>query len=307
MKKILLFLMVVSALIVDAQQFEVVSLQQVKTGEREAAYHPRFMPNGKTLMVCDENYDGLGLVNMESQSYTHLTDMRGAGYKAVISEDGKTIVTREINVMEQKTTLYKLDLVNMELHSVMNDVDHVNNLDFVNGELSVAQGGATTRYRLNAAKLIYAPVKDVYVTEEDLKLVVYVSGVRNVIDPLSTEDYDAPYCWSSVSPNREKLLFVSGNDAYVSNIDGTDLVCLGMVHAPVWRGNDHVVGMEDYDDGHVFLGSDIVIVKADGTGKQKLTTNSSELNMYPSVSADGSKIAYHTGEGKIYLMTIKEK
>ena len=307
MKKLLVLIATSLAMVANAQQFEVVSLQQVKMGERDVAFHPRFMPDGKTLMVCDENYDGLGLVNMESQSYIHLTNMRGAGYKAVISEDGNTIVTREINVNEQTTTLYKLDLESMELHTIMNDIDHVNNLDFVNGELSVPQRGTTTRRRLNAANLTYAPVKDVYVTEEDLKLVVYVSGVRNVIDPLSTEDYDAPYCWSSVSPNREKLLFVSGNDAYVSNIDGTDLVCLGMVHAPVWRGNDYVVGMEDYDDGHVFLGSDIVIMKADGTGKQKLTTNSSELNMYPSVSADGNKIAYHTGEGKIYLMTIKEK
>lgn len=307
MKKLLVLVAVGLAMVANAQQFEVVSHQQVKTGEREVAYHPRFMPDGKTLMVSSENYDGLGLIDIETQSYIHLTDMIGAGYKAVISEDGKTIVTRDVNLVEQKTTLYKLDLKKMTLTSLMNDIDHVNNLNFVNGELSVAQRGSTIRRRLKAANLAYAPVKDVYVTEEDLKLVVYVSGIRNVVDPLSTEDYDAPYCWSSVSPNREKILFVSGNDAYVSNIDGSDLVCLGMVHAPVWRGNDYVVGMEDYDDGHVFLGSDIVIMKADGTGKQKLTIKSSDLNMYPSVSADGNKIAYHTGEGKIYIMTIKEK
>ena len=29
--------------------------------------------------------------------------------------------------------------------------------------------------------------------------------------------------------------------------------------------------------------------------------------MFPSVNADGTKVAYHSTEGKIYLMTIKEK
>ncbi len=307
MKKIFVLFAVSFATIVNAQQFEVVSVQQVKTGERETAFHPRFMPDGKTLMVSDENYDGLGLVNIEKQSYTHLTNMAGAGYKAAISEDGKTVITRRIDMNEQKTSLYKIDLKENTISTVMTDIEHVNNLDFVNGEVAVSQRGISMKHRVKSAVYTYAPVKDVYVTEENLKLVVYEAGIRSVIDPLSTAEYDAQYCWSSISPDRKKLLFVSGNDAYVCNVDGSDLVCLGLVHAPVWRGNDYVVGMEDQDDGHVFTGSDIVIVKVDGTNKQKLTTKSSDLNMYPSVSADGNKIAYHTGDGKIYLMSIKEK
>lgn len=307
MKRILILLAISFAVVANAQQFEVVSIQQVKTGERETAYHPRFLPDGKTLMVSDEGYDGLGLVNIESQTYFHLTNMAGAGYKAAISEDGKTIITRRIDMAEQKTSLYEIDLKENTISTVMADIEHVNNIDFVNGEMAVNQRGISTRHRVKNAIYTYAPVKDIYVTEENLKLVVYEAGIRSVIDPLSTPEYDAQYCWSSISPNRKKLLFVSGNDAYVCNIDGSELVCLGLVHAPVWRGNDYVVGMEDQDDGHVFTGSDIVIVKADGTNKQKLTTKSSDLNMYPSVSADGSKIAYHTGDGKIYLMSIKEK
>ena len=66
--------------------------------------------------------------------------------------------------------------------------------------------------------------------------------------------------------------------------------------------------MVDEDDGYFYTKSDIVIVKADGTGKmQQLTNNSSEIKMHPSVSNDGNKIAFHTLDGKIYLMNIKEK
>ena len=64
---------------------------------------------------------------------------------------------------------------------------------------------------------------------------------------------------------------------------------------------------EDEDDGYYYTKSDIVIVDVTGNNYQQLTTSSDEIKMFPSVSADGSKIAYHTSDGKIYVMTIKEK
>ena len=85
------------------------------------------------------------------------------------------------------------------------------------------------------------------------------------------------------------------------------VVKVGNMRAPQWRGNTHVVGMVDADDGYHFTKSDIVIVRADGTQMQQLTAPSDEIKMYPSTSADGSQVAFHTTEGKIYIMTIKEK
>lgn len=148
---------------------------------------------------------------------------------------------------------------------------------------------------------------NIFVTEEDLKVVVYNNGVRTVVDPLSTPERDVNYCWSSLSPDKRHLMFVAGNDAYVSNLDGSGLVNLGRLHAPVWRDNEFVVGMEDKDDGSRFIASEIVIVGIDGNNRQQLSTTSSEIKMFPSVNADGTKVAYHSTEGKIYLMTIKEK
>ena len=66
--------------------------------------------------------------------------------------------------------------------------------------------------------------------------------------------------------------------------------------------------MNDCHDGYYYTKSDIVIVRTDGTQFQQLTYPSNEIKMFPSVSADGNKIAFHTeNEGKIYIMTIKEK
>ena len=79
------------------------------------------------------------------------------------------------------------------------------------------------------------------------------------------------------------------------------------MNCPQWRGNTHVVGMNDEHDGYFNTKSDIVIVRNDGTQMQQLTAPSDEIKMFPSVSADGSQIAFHTEDGKLYLMTIKEK
>lgn len=307
MKKILLCFVAATAMIANAQQFKVVSLQKLKPNTEMPTFHPRFMPDGKTLLVSSEAYNGLGLIDIETNNYTHITDMVGAGYKTAISEDGKTIIARDINISDQKMSLYKIDLKEKKISSVMENISHINNINFVNGDLSVNQRGFSQVRKITKKNSLLAPVKDVYVTEEDLKLVVYQGGVGRIVDPLSTETYDEQYCWSSISPNKEKLLFVGGNDAYVCNLDGSGLVNLGLIHAPVWRGDDYVVGMEDHDDGHKLTSSDIVIVKVDGSGKQKLAGEPGKLNMYPTVSEDGGKIAYCTVDGEIYVMTIEEK
>ena len=290
MKKILLSIAILaSALIANAQNFEVVSNQQVNLGKNVAVYHPQFMPGGESLLVSSENYVGLGVVDLKSNSYNKLTDMPGAGYMPAISADGKSVVARSANYFKQTMSLYKINVATKETVALARDINHINRIDLNGNNLT-------------------GRISSVYVTEEDLKLVVYNNGVRTVVDPLSTATRDVNYCWSSMSPDKTKLLFVAGNNAYVSDIYGNNLIPLGPLHAPVWRDNNYVVAMLDKDDGHRFTSSDIVIIKAENGAKlQQLTPASGELKMYPSVSADGNKIAYHTTEGKIYVMTIKEK
>ena len=308
MKKLLLCLAVGVAFVSHAQQFEVVELQQVKTGAN-AVYHPRFMPDGNTLLVTSEGYDGLGLVDVKKGVYTKLTDMDGAGYYPVISEDGKTILTRNMNRNAFSQCIYKLDVESKALTLVAKDIDHTNQMSFSNGLATVAISGKAVASQVGEAITPVRTMNNILVTEEDLKIVVYKNGVRNVLDPLAgkLEEADPFYTWTSLSPDRTKILFGCSGNAYICNLDGSNVVKVGNMRAPQWRGNTHVVGMVDADDGYHFTKSDIVIVRADGTQMQQLTAPSDEIKMYPSTSADGSQVAFHTTEGKIYIMTIKEK
>ena len=221
-----------------------------------------------------------------------------------VSADGTTVTCREFDVMTMTLSLMNIDLTTGSKKTVDAGMEHFNHINLSGDEAMMGIDGKVAKRKVAAKAQAQS---NVFVTEEDLKLVVYRDGQRTVVDPLSTPDRDVNYCWSSLSPDKTRLLFVGGDNAYVSDLDGGNIVNLGRLHAPVWRGNDYVVAMDDRDDGYRFTASDIVIVGTDGTGRQQLTTTSSEIKMFPSVSAQGDRIAYHSLEGKVYVMTIKEK
>lgn len=309
MKKLLFCLALCFTFTSFAQQFEVVELQQIKTGANQV-FHPRFMPDGKTLLVTSEGYDGLGLVNIEKGTYTNLTDMPGAGYYPVISEDGKTILTRSMDREQFSQNIYKLDVKSKALTLIAENIEHTNQMSFTNGLATMAIEGKAIEQTISNAITPVRRINNILVTEEDLKIVVYKNGVRTVFDPLAGKygSWDPQYCWTSLSPDNTKILFHCANNSFICDLDGKNVVDLGQLRSPQWRGNTHVVGMNDEHDGYFYTKSDIVIVRNDGTQLQQLTVPSNEIKMFPSVSADGNQIAFHTEkEGKIYIMTIKEK
>ncbi len=308
MKKLLLTLAAVAAFSAQAQQFEVVSNQQLSVGTNAEVFHPVFTPDGNSLLVTSANYDGLGIVNIANQSYVKVTDMRGAGWEPAISEDSKTVIVRKTDDDIQGLSLYAIDLTTLSKTIVAHKLDHINAVSFVNGKLSYGMGGKVV------AKTVTRPVSavqipnEIFVTNEDLKMVVYKNGRRMVIDPLKGQfgDWDPQYCWTSLSPDKTKLLFHCANNSYICDLNGGNLVNLGEMNCPQWRGNNHVVGHDEDHDGYALTKGEIIIVSANGKARQQLTT-SSEIKTFPSVSPDGSKIAYHTEDGKLFLMTIKEK
>lgn len=283
-----------------AQCLQVTGMHRVPVAE--TAYHPVFSPDGKNLLVTSEAFDGLRLVSIADGQAVTLTTLPGAGYKPALSADGSAVLVRAIHPATQTMSLYSLDTRTRAVRQVAADVEHVTNLQLSDGRVRMAVRG----------KAADAALPPVWLAEEDLKLALYVDGRRTVLDPVKdATGADVNYCWSSLSPDGKRALFVAHNTAYVCRIDGSGLTSLGSLHAPVWRDNNCVVGMEDVDDGHRFTASNIVAVSADGLRRQHLTQGTpgveAEMYMYPAVSADGSRIAFHTLDGALYLMTVTSK
>ncbi len=141
---------------------------------------------------------------------------------------------------------------------------------------------------------------DIYVSNEDLKLVLYKNGTRTELYPHGT---DVNYIWSSISPDGTKILFNTRKGTAVCDLNGKELVNLGNYNAPVWYGNDYVVATLEENDGHNYTGGAVVILSVDGQLKQQLT-DMTEIAMTTSASYETGQIAYDDLDGNIRLMQI---
>ncbi|HPO48209.1 MAG TPA: hypothetical protein PLS09_05060 [Paludibacteraceae bacterium] len=305
MKKLLTLFAVSICFAASAQMFEVVAVKQLQMGNEREIFHPTFTPDGKSLIVSDEAYNGLGIITLDNLKYRHLTDMQGAGYKYRFG-DNNTIICRQNNYKKETVELFTLDIPTKTTKLIMEDLSHFNNISVKDGNATVFANGKKIDKRFSNKVTTKSTAKDLLITEEDLRIVLYNNGVRTEVDPFPGEP-DNQYVWTSLSPDQTKILFSTKNKTYVCNLDGSNVVLLGDFRAPVWMGNDFVVGMQDADDGYFFTSSDIVVADVNGKRFQQLTSPSDEIKMFPSVSPDGKQVAYHTLNGKIYIMTLKQK
>ena len=97
-----------------------------------------------------------------------------------------------------------------------------------------------------------------------------------------------------------------GKGAFICDLTGMVLAEFGLVEAPVWAGNDFIVGMVTKDDGHRILESEIVAVEP-LSGNRKTISPENVVAMHPTVSAKTQKIAFHTPAGEIYFIHYQLK
>lgn len=138
-----------------------------------------------------------------------------------------------------------------------------------------------------------------YVTNENCELWLHQNGRKRQLFPHGTQ---AHYIWASISPNGEMILFNTAKGTGVCDLQGRVLYYLDHLNAPVWYGNEYVVGHCDYSyDGHSFGESSIWIYSLDGSVKQQLT-DATEMGMYPSVSTESGRIVYSTLNGRVHML-----
>ena len=138
------------------------------------------------------------------------------------------------------------------------------------------------------------------VDNENLDLNLYRNGERIVLKPHG----DVNYIWSSLSPDQTMILFNTKKGTAICDLNGNEIINLGQdFDAPVWYGNDYVVGMDDNHDGYFFTESSIMIASVDGAVVKRLSAPEG-MGMYPDVDAKSGRIVYNTDNGDIHLMQI---
>ena len=165
---------------------------------------------------------------------------------------------------------------------------------FADAETITYLNAETASYRKTASDAA------IRVDNVNLDLNLYRNGEKVVLNPHG----DANYIWVSLSPNQEMILFHTQHGTAICDLNGKEIINLGSdINAPVWYGNDYVVGMDDEHDGYHNIASSIVMASIDGTVFEHLTSPE-DMGIFPNVDAKTGRIVYCTDGGDIRMIQL---
>ena len=298
MKKILLSaLLLCSGVMGYAQLLNVQSIEKVALPSEVTVEKATISPNGDFVVIAQQGKAGIHRLDLNTKSVKTIAES-GIMHDLKISSDGQTVVYREARVNEKRLRQIALKAFDLKRGTESMIVPFCRDLQgvaLVNDNIIAVNSEKLTAKSLNGGEAkVTMPVASIRYGQ------LCIDG--KVISPQGTTGNS--YMWASVSPDGTRVLyFLASSGCYVANIDGSNPVCLGSLHAPRWYDNNTVVGMYDRDNGHEIYASRLVAVSADGKVKQNLTDDAS-LALFPSISEAGDKISYTTPAGELFIINI---
>ena len=265
----------------QAQVFQSVSLEKMSGSMPGDCRLAGISPDGSYILTTTLTNKGLKQVNLETGQTKLLTDNPGAGFQPHISADGRRIVCKKVSFDERLMRQTALDVLDLEK-------------------------GTQKQLRAPAREIREGDGKDrpeVFI--EDMQLMVTIDGVTKNLSPNGIDD-ETSYIWPSLSPNGKRILYyVCGEGAYVCNLDGKEVQFIAHdCRAPQWYDDKTIIGMNDLDDGKLFLSSSIMAYTLDG--KVQELTDSSKVLMYPQCCAQKGLIVCSSADGEIFVLRTKD-
>lgn len=286
-----------------AQGIEVVSDEQLSLPGGEAVYAPVISPAGDFVLVTSSAMSGLLKYDLATGALSTVTTDSGAGFNPKISADGSLIVYRESTIKNKLryNTVKAVEVASGKTKTIVKESRGVTAFAANQGTAVAINSDKVVTKKITGKKVATPAIASI----SDGNLMLTTGGETVKLNPKG----DSRYLWVSVSPDGTRVLFTvpeSGMVAYTCDLDGGNLSRIGRMSAPVWMGNDWVVGMVDHDNGEVVTESYIVAATATGEAYTRLT-GSETIAMYPSATLDATKIVYNTADGTIHLMNITTK
>lgn len=278
-----------------------VKSRQTLQGDQAYAY-PLWASQGRYLAYSSPGYKGLWLYDSEEGRKTSISDMPGAGYQPAFDGPVGQLYFREThyNGLQKQTSLHAYGLAKGSRRVIYDGGGKVSPPRISNGYLLYRTNDTLRKKVLRAPK--YRTTKWVNVYTANDSMVVETPSGRRSIAPRGS----GHYLWVALSPNRKQVLFTkAGGGTWVCDLQGRILHEVGYLNAPKWFGNQWVIGMQDEDDGHRITASDVVAVRLKDGTTQNLTAQTSAIAMYPAGHYASGKMAWHTLQGTIEIITVE--
>jgi len=300
MYKFTLIFLTILFSIITAQEITVLNENKINLEGKFA--HASFSPDSKLLFFSSESYIGLWSYDFSSEKLGRISDNYGAGYDYAFAPNGTEVLFRADDFVSGKkfSSIVQYDFLSGERNVIAANLRNITPpaplesgklLFFENSQLR-EEGNAVNKTNNDIALLM-----------QGYDMVLVANGKQTNLKPLGQNHY----IWGSLSPAKDKILFtVPGKGTFISDIAGNILGEIGYANAPKWSPDGNfIVFMQDYDDGHKLLSSDIMVKSVDGSAEYRITNTNDRIELYPSWSPDGKHIVYNTTEGEIFVSEIK--
>ena len=282
-----------SSMLGFAQLVEIQSIDKVALPEGVSADKATISPDGSFVVFSQNTVAGLHKMDLATREINMISE-NGNSFDLKIANDG-TVVFRESKTDENKLRYTSLKAVSPRgVETTLLEPTRNLNGFAVNGtNVMTVDNNVCAAKSLNGGVGVQMPVASIRNGQ------LCIDG--KVISPNGTEG--ASYLWASISPNGTKVCyyFVTGG-CFVADIDGSNPVFVGNLHAAKWLNDLTVVGMNDIDNGYVVTSSKLIAASIDGKVTQELTTDES-MAMYP--STNGKSITYTTPAGELFIINLK--
>lgn len=263
---------------------------------------PEWSPDGRKLAFTSFKYAGIWTSLVDGSDIKMITDEAAAGFGFSWSPDSRTILAR-VAKFENKRRLNALKLYNLstataeQLTEYKTESMGLPQWTGKSGEITFMDG--KNLQQITTGLNIITTDKFVF-TEMDRILIREAQAKENVkLNPIP----GAEYLDLQLSPDESKLAFQQvGGNLYVLYIQENKLIDIGSGHRPRWSPDSRFISyMVTKDDGYNFTVSEIMISTADGQTKYQVTDSKDLMEMNPSWSPDGKKIAFDA-DGDIYII-----
>lgn len=286
------------AFFAQAQVVEVAGIERVALPEGTRSEIAVISPDGSYAVIGEMGATTLSKVDLTGGTTTVLT-RNGNPQGVVISPDGQNIVfrTTTYNNRLRYTGLNSISVNGGAERVLVKPSRHLNaGVGISATGVTAVEGGKARVKNFGSSRAQSMPVASINYGS----LEITVDGKTRTIDPQGR----GSYLWPSISPDGTKVVyFLSGAGTFVCNLDGSDVRPLGHIRAARWLGNDKVVGMNDVDNGETLISSSIVA--SDLNGVHQTISPADAIAVFPSATADGSKVMYSTADGALYLINLK--
>ncbi|MBZ0182159.1 MAG: hypothetical protein K8F60_06850 [Melioribacteraceae bacterium] len=296
MKKLIILLFLITT--IAAQNLKVTSIEKINVDGD--FYYPQFGLQESEIYFTKTNYQGIYKLDLNSNQVKILNDDLSSGYEFVIVNG--TIYYRAEEIINNRrffkyveqnlNSLQKNDLTDFE-RNITTPKIFGNQLIKVNADNQFENLKTTSAFQKSNSKNVIIANNKLLVNDE--------SGIRelNIFD-------NGYYLWASLSPDQEKLLFhFSGKGTFVSDLQGNIIKELGNANYPSWSSDgNYIIYMNDEDDGHQVLSSDVILYNYQSDEVQNLTSQFDDLAMFPRLSNQMNKIVFSDMNGGLYIINL---